>query len=160
MNKWSETFQRGRKTEEFVKQDLFPSVGVNCVLNNKIDQTSIDMKIGTIPVEVKTAFTPYPSSPTPAGLSAEEHLTLDYSNIEKYDDNVRILFIVRYKEPRVCWILTKKVKQIIQDNPQRVYLRSGRTFKDKYKKIGIALSECEDITHLFAPNILAKINSL
>lgn len=160
MNKWTETIQRGQKVEAFVKQELLPSVGISCILNNQVKKTDIDLRIGAVLIEIKTAFTPYPCEITPSGLNTSEHLTLDYANIEKYDDDVKILFLVRYNNPRVCWIRAGKVKEIIRNNPKRIYSRSGRTFKDKRKKIGIAFSECEDLTHLFPPNILEKINSL
>lgn len=157
-NLWQFSKGRGAAAEDYVLQRLFPSIGLKCTKNNRQDVKEIDLMLEGVPLDVKTAFTPYPKTPTPAKLTAEEHLTLDAANIAKYPREVLLLFLVRYDDkPRVCFISAGRVKDIVANTPYRTYMRSGRSFKDKQKKIGVAFGECIDITHHFHPDVLDEM---
>lgn len=160
-NLWQFSKNRGAVVEDYVLQRLFPSIGLKCTKNNGEDVKEIDLMIEGVPLEVKTAFTPYPKTPTPAKLTAEEHLTLDAANIAKYPREALLLFLVRYDDkPKVCFISAGRVKDIVANIPYRIYTRSGRSLKDKRKKIGIAFEECIDITHCFHPDVLNEMKSI
>lgn len=148
LNKWKLSTKVGGKVEQIVCEAL-NSLGNDFVLNNITDVKEVDLTDGQMTVEVKTAFTPYPRGKknlTPAGLTSENHLTLDKANIKKYDGIVLIVFAVVYPEVSGLYVIPAgKVKQILLDEPWREYTRSNRSFKDKSVKVGISLEECQRI---------------
>jgi len=158
LNAWSRSRKVGERVEDVIREAL-NSVGHDLTKNNGEVKTEVDLasqECAASRVEVKCAFTPYPSSPTPAKLQNTEHLTLDLANIEKYDDDVFIVFAVHYPlTVGIYAIEVSKCKKIIQEQPHRVYMRSKRTGKDKMKKVGISLNECFEIK--VAPEFLTRI---
>lgn len=162
-NLWQNSLSRGSAAENFVVETLFPSIGIKALCNNNANKDShgsresVDIRIFDLRVDVKVAFTPYPSKITPSGLNNDEHLTIDFANIEKYDRCTLLLFLVRYDKPRVLLISAGAIKDIIHENPGRIYSRSARSMKDKQKKIGISILECEDITHFFPNETILQI---
>jgi len=146
LNVWNKSRRVGERVEDIVREAL-NAVGHSLNKNNDEVKTEVDLaSANNARVEVKCAFTPYPSSPTPAKLSSKEHLTLDVANIDKYDDDVFIVFAIHYPETKGIYAIeVRKCKEIIRDNPRRVYLRSARTGKDKLKKVGISLAECFEV---------------
>jgi hypothetical protein len=135
------------------------SIGFDYVRNNAEIRQAVDLAQANRRIEVKCAFTPYPRDPTPAGLAQAEHITLDHTNIVKYDDEV-VLFIVvaNYPERNGLFSITAgRCKAILAAHPERVYLRSKRTFKDKVKKVGFAISECLDLSHIVERNIMQEL---
>lgn len=159
-NIWKFSTNRGKAAEDYVIDELLPSIGLKVTRNNTRDVKAVDALVGDIPVDVKIAFTPYPSDRTPAGLTSGEHLTVDYPNIMKYSRRTLLLFLVRYEEPQILLISAGKIRDIIARDPSRIYMRSKRSFKDKEKKIGISMKECRNITRYFPANVIDKIHDI
>lgn len=159
-NVWKYSKGRGHAVEKYCVEDLFPSIGLKAERNNSQNKKAVDLLVEGISVDVKTAFTAYPQPRTPAGLTSQEHLTLDHANVMKYNRNVLLLFLVRYGEPKVLIIPVGKVRDIMAKEPQRIYIRSMRSLKDKQKKVGIAISECIDLTHMFPAEVVDMIEDL
>lgn len=145
-NSWKEAKSVGRSAEMALIQALSKHVGLDLIRNNAENVKAEDARLDCY-VDVKFLETPYPSSPTPSGLSRNEHLTLDVANIEKYPDSTLLFMIVDYRASDVdtaglYLISAGKVRSIMTENPKRLYSRSSRSLKDKIRKVGISTSEC------------------
>ena len=120
---------------------------MSCVDNTLVNVKNPDLR-GESLLDVKILKSPYPSSPTPAGLSAEEHLTLDYANVMgDYPPHTLLVLVVDYTAAGVQtkglhFITAGQVQEIVKNNPKRVYSRSARSTKDKIKKVAISTKEC------------------
>lgn len=160
-NTWKEAKTLGSKVELLMKEVVLPQIfqtQIHC--NNDKNNTLPDLRIGSVEVEIKTAFTPYPKAITPSGLPCEEHITIDYANVLNYNDNLPIFILMAYDKPRLLFITAGEIKAIIKANPKRIYTRSPRSPKDKNKKIGIAASECKDVTIHINEEVMLIINEL
>lgn len=161
LNDWDYAKLLSNNVELLVRMAI-NSIGFDYIRNNFEIRQAVDLAQADRQIEVKCAFTPYPKDPTPAGLACCEHITLDHANIIKYEDDV-VLFIVvaNYPERNGLFSITAgRCKEIIAAHPERNYTRSQRTRKDKVKKIGIAISECLDLSHIVAQDIMQELLSV
>ena len=149
LNRWEKSLPEGKLAEAAFALLMGRHMGINVVSNNTENIKAEDCRCDFI-AEIKVLRSPYPRQRTPAGLDSSKHITLDQANIDKYHDNTLLALIVDYTEQGVdteglyC-ITAKQVRQIVKDNPDRVYSRSARTVKDKSVKIGISTDECAQI---------------
>jgi hypothetical protein len=108
--------------------------------------TTGGLKPKVFPLEAKYLTSAYPSSPTPSGLQAAEHLTLDVVNIESYSDDTVIMMVTDYTPKHdtkgVFCVTAGNVQRILKAMPNRAYSRSQRTMKDKIRKVGISTEDC------------------
>lgn len=145
----------------FVRQILIPDARKN----NSENVRAVDLMLQEMPLEVKTAFSPYPPGnpprKTPSGLVSQDHLTIDEANVLKYKRETIILFLVCYDEPKVFLVSAGKILDTIAACPNRIYSRSDRTEKDKRRKIGVSASlDCQDITSSFSAEALGAMKEL
>jgi hypothetical protein len=161
LNAWTPALAEGKRAEYAFGMLLLKHMGINVTPNNIENQRAVDFR-GDFVGDVKFLRSPYPSSPTPAGLPREEHLTLDVANVDKYPDHTLIIMCVDYtsaglETQGLYFITAGKVREIIAKNPKRVYKRSQRTQKDKVLKIGI--SSKQDAGQVRFPEMSAKMTA-
>ncbi len=143
LNSWSASVKAGATAEVRMIDALEEHLG--WIFVKHPNGTDIDLVGGGI-LDIKALRCPYPSSPTPSGLTPATHLTLDYANVFKYSDSALIVMAVDYTAAEVptkgvYYISAGRVKEIIQEHPGRVYSRSSRSRQDKVKKIGISTDD-------------------
>lgn len=162
---WGKSAGVGFMLEEIVLRIL----GKEWIKNNGDDRKSADIcradksEYG----DVKAAFTPYPSEPTPSKLKKKDHITLDHKSIvdyfEKFGDKLSIYVAVANYPDRKTSLLkinSKDCFDIMNENPERTYTRSMRSFKDKVKKVGIKFEEFEDITKSVPKKLMKEIENI
>ena len=142
LNNWNLSKAAGESMERSFVRVMYTQFGLEATHENEIDKKKLDLNI-TCDADVKFLTAPYPSSPTPAGLTAHTHLTLDVANVTKYPANTLIFMVVDYRKAGVetCglfWISAGKVVEIMEQQPKRVYSRSFRSNSDKVLKVAIS----------------------
>lgn len=145
LDRWEASIKAGRTTEAAISLTFYKHLGWICEDNTQERVKNPDLR-GTSVLEAKLALSPYPSSPTPAGLTSEEHITLDQSNLFDYADDTTIWVVVDYtgsghKTKGLYYIKAADAKRIIRENPKRCYTRSARTAKDKVAKCALSTKE-------------------
>ena len=149
LNHWEAALDAGLHGEARALVLFNQHMGLLLEANNLEVVTAIDLH-GEIHIDMKVLRRPYPSPISPAGLTAEEHVTLDFASINKYPDNLSIFCVVDYrpKHPTagVFYITAGRVKEILSEHPERKYSRSARGWKDKVLKVGISTQEMGQIT--------------
>ena len=162
LDRWEASIEAGKSAEAAILITFFQHLGLDLHDNTKDNVKNPDLR-GECLLDSKILKSPYPAAKTPAGLEAGEHLTLDYINVmEDYPPNTMIVMTVDYTASGVptkglYFITAGRVREIVKQNPKRVYMRSNRTAKDKSKKIGISTKECGRIA-LPAMNMSASVD--
>jgi hypothetical protein len=177
LNIWANSKKVGQQLEELILAGLNKNsmdTGTEAgkwIKNNTKSKTDIDIKLHGKKIygDVKSAFTPYPSTPTPSKLSNAEHITIDLKDVDKYKDLNVTLYIVVCNYPYldkknngfgIYKIHSKDCWDILCKNPQRQYSRSFRSNKDKIAKVGFSINECTNITEFFDKTTIKKIKKL
>lgn len=143
LNNWKSSISEGKLAELAFADLLLKHMGIKLGENNAENVRAEDYS-GVFIADLKYLKKPYPSSPTPSGLTRDEHATLDHANILKYDDNVLIIMVVDYTgddsdTKGLFFITAGKVKELLLENPKLKYSRSSRSHADKVVKIGVSL---------------------
>ena len=146
LDRWEASIEAGHSAEAAIILTFHQFLGISLYSNTKENVKNPDLR-GEVLLEHKILKSSYPKPITPAGLPQAEHLTLDYSNVMNYPPNTMIVMTVDYTRDGLptkglYFITAGRVHEIIAQNPERIYLRSQRSAKDKSKKVGISTKEC------------------
>jgi hypothetical protein len=147
LDRWEASIEAGNAAEAALILMFARHLGITLHPNAVDNPKNPDLR-GEFLLDSKVLKSPYPSSPTPAGLTQEEHITLDYSNVmEDYPPDTVLAITVDYTGSGVqtkgfYLIPVFMVREIVKNNPNRVYSRSQRSSKDKSKKVAISTKEC------------------
>ena len=145
LDRWEASIKAGKATEAAIAITFYTHLGMVCEDNTRERVKNPDLK-GSCTLDAKLALSPYPSSPTPAGLTSAEHVTLDQSNLADYPADTTIWVVVDYTAAGIqtkglYYIKAGVAREIIKNNPKRCYSRSSRTAKDKVAKCAISTRE-------------------
>ena len=146
LDHWEASIRAGKAAEAAIAITFFSHLGMVCQDNTLENVKNTDLR-GNSLLEVKILKSPYPAAKSPAGLSPEEHLTLDSINVESYAPHTLIVMVVDYTASGVqtkglYYITAGQVQALVKSNPKLAYSRSSRTQKDKVAKIAISTKNC------------------